>query len=126
MIINGLIPTFPESDSILILRISHLLYFFYNGSFITKLSHRRQPIVHLPSRTVKVVDATGAGDSFWAGFLTALLDEKPLEHCLRFAREVAEIKLQTIGPLPANLDRRTIYVRLEKNQDRPGADQKTV
>jgi len=76
------------------------------------LSHRGQPLVHLPARPVQVMDATGAGDSFWAGFLTALLDGAPLERCLGFAREVVELKLQTMGALPKNLDRSALYARL--------------
>jgi fructokinase len=67
----------------------------------------------LPARQVQVVDATGAGDAFWAGFLTALLDQQPLQRCLRFAREVVEIKLQTLGPLPANMNLAEIYSRLD-------------
>jgi fructokinase len=77
------------------------------------LSHRGQVLSHLPARPVQVVDATGAGDSFWAGFLTALLDGESLERCLRFARAVVELKLQTMGPLPVNLDRLTLYAQLE-------------
>jgi fructokinase len=77
------------------------------------LSHRGQIVCHLPARPVQVVDATGAGDSFWAGFLTALLDDEPLERCLRFAREVVELKLQTIGTLPAAIDRRMLYARMD-------------
>ena len=86
------------------------------------LSHRGQLLGHLPARPVQVVDATGAGDSFWAGFLTALLDREPLERCLRFAREVVELKLQTIGTLPANLDRRTLYARLDGTQEASGSE----
>jgi fructokinase len=67
---------------------------------------------HLPTREVEVKDATGAGDALWAGFLVALLDGRPPRLCLLFAREVAELKLQTVGPLPANVDRRAIYDRL--------------
>jgi fructokinase len=66
----------------------------------------------LPTRPIKVKDATGAGDAFWAGFLVALLDGNPLERCLRFAREVAELKLQTVGPLPANVDPKALYSNL--------------
>jgi fructokinase len=64
---------------------------------------------HLPTRPVEIVDATGAGDAFWAGFLVAMLDGHPLKRCLLFAREVAELKLQTVGPLPASVDRRALY-----------------
>ena len=67
---------------------------------------------HLPARKIDVKDVTGAGDSFWAGYLTALLDGHPPETCLLFAREVVELKLQTIGTLPAAIDRQELYDRL--------------
>jgi sugar/nucleoside kinase (ribokinase family) len=76
------------------------------------LSHRGQLLAHLPARPVQVVDATGAGDAFWAGFLTARLDGEALERCLGFAREVVELKLQTLGTLPENIDRSQLYARL--------------
>ena len=68
---------------------------------------------HVPVRPVEVKDATGAGDSFWAGFLIALLDGNPLERCVLFAREVVEMKLTRVGPLPLELDRKEIYDRLD-------------
>ena len=70
-------------------------------------------LTHIAARPIKVVDATGAGDSFWAGFMTALLDGKPLQLCVLFAREIVERKLKTIGPLPDNLDRQAIYANLD-------------
>jgi fructokinase len=70
-------------------------------------------VTHIPARPIKVADATGAGDSFWAGFLVALLDGKPLQHCARFAREIVERKLTTVGPLPDNLDRQKIYDKID-------------
>ena len=66
-------------------------------------------LTHIPARPIKAVDATGAGDSFWAGFLVALLDGKALEQCALFAREIVERKLTTVGPLPDNIDRQAIY-----------------
>lgn len=68
---------------------------------------------YIPAHQVEVVDATGAGDSFWAGFLTALLDGNPLERCVLFAREIVEQKLTTVGPLPDSIDRTDIYARID-------------
>ena len=69
-------------------------------------------ITAIPARQVKVRDATGAGDAFWAGFLIALLDGHPLAQCVYFAREVVELKLARVGPLPSGLDRAALYARL--------------
>lgn len=70
-------------------------------------------ITHIPARPVEVVDATGAGDAFWAGFLVALLDGNSLRRCALFAREIVELKLTTVGPLPATIDRQAVYARVD-------------
>lgn len=68
---------------------------------------------HIPARPIEVVDATGAGDSFWAGFLVALLDGNPLKRCTLFAREIVERKLTTVGPLPDTIDRQEVYAKVD-------------
>lgn len=71
-----------------------------------------QSLTHIPAADVDVVDATGAGDAFWAGFLVALLDGEEPEQCVRFAREVARRKLTRVGPLENKIDREQIYATL--------------
>ena len=46
-----------------------------------------------------IVDATGAGDAFWAGFVAAHLDGRDAANCLRVGSAVAAKKLQQQGPL---------------------------
>jgi fructokinase len=85
---------------------------FTMGADGVLLSHGGK-MTHIPARPIKAVDATGAGDSFWAGFLVALLDGYSPEHCCLFAREIVERKLSTVGPLPDSMDRQEIYARID-------------
>jgi fructokinase len=77
---------------------------------------------HIPARPIKVVDATGAGDSFWAGFLVALLDGNPLKRCVFFAREIVERKLATVGPLPDTIDRQEVYANIDATIQEPDGE----
>lgn len=65
-------------------------------------------VTRLPAKPIKVVDATGAGDSFWSGFLAAYLNDSTEEECLKAGLGVAAVKLQKQGPLTENLDWRTL------------------
>lgn len=57
-------------------------------------------VAEVPVVPVDVVgDATGAGDAFWGGFLTALLHGMSPEQCAERGSQVAARKLETTGPL---------------------------
>jgi fructokinase len=66
-------------------------------------------LTRIPPRPVKVVDATGAGDAFWAGYLVSLLDGHNPVFSAHFAQAVVARKLERIGPLPASVDRYALY-----------------
>jgi len=53
--------------------------------------------IFIPAYKVKVVDTTGAGDVFAAGFLFAYLKAWDLKRCARFASATAALKTQNYG-----------------------------
>jgi len=52
---------------------------------------------YLPSYKVKVVDTTGAGDSFVAGYLTGVVRGWEPRRCAQFASGVSSFCIQTLG-----------------------------
>jgi len=56
--------------------------------------------VSLPAPKVEVVDTTGAGDAFAAGFLSAELRGEPMETCLRRGIEAGAAAVTQIGGQP--------------------------
>jgi fructokinase len=75
------------------------------GSNGVKVSQKNKETIFLPAIKIdKIMDATGAGDAFWSGFLFAYLNEKPLENCIKTALMLAALKLQNVGRLPDNVD----------------------
>ncbi|GAA4466584.1 carbohydrate kinase [Nibrella saemangeumensis] len=78
-----------------------------DGSLVSYEQGRER--VRLPGRRIDVVDATGAGDAYWAGFLTAWLDGKTPEQCAYAGVALAEMKLTRSGPLPNAISRDDLY-----------------
>jgi len=54
-----------------------------------------------PAFTVKVVDATGAGDVFRAGFIYGLLQKWTVPEILRFANASAAVSCTRLGAIPS-------------------------
>lgn len=66
-------------------------------------STARSPVGHIIGRTAaetNVVDTTGAGDAFCAGFLAGWQAQFSREECLRVAHEVAAIAVSETGARP--------------------------
>lgn len=61
--------------------------------------YKEEEVIHSPARKVKVIDTTGAGDSFAAGFIAAFIKEKELKECLDFANLVASHCVKRFGAL---------------------------
>jgi sugar/nucleoside kinase (ribokinase family) len=54
-------------------------------------------VLHVKGFKVDVVDTTGAGDVFHAGFIYGLLQNWEVKEILRFANAVAALKCRDLG-----------------------------
>jgi sugar/nucleoside kinase (ribokinase family) len=61
------------------------------------LAIRGHEALRLPAPEVEVVDATGAGDAFDAGFIYGLLDDRTLGECLALAVACGSLSTRAIG-----------------------------
>lgn len=69
------------------------------------LSEINKPQLRLPAIKInKIMDATGAGDAFWSGFLFAYIKEYSMKETLQIALKLAALKLQNVGRLPDNIN----------------------
>ena len=53
--------------------------------------------IHLPAPKLKVIDTTGAGDAFNAGFLVAWMNGRSPEQCLKAGNKVGALSTRTAG-----------------------------
>ena len=64
----------------------------------------------------KVKEMTGAGDSFGAGFLGALMAGKDVNEAVRWGNANSASVIQKVGPQPGLLTRRQLNMRLNKHK----------
>ncbi len=65
--------------------------------------------VQLAGQSVEVKDATGAGDAYWSGFLTAYLEGHRPADCAKAGANMAILKIGTVGLLPSKVDRAILH-----------------
>jgi sugar/nucleoside kinase (ribokinase family) len=63
------------------------------------LMRGKRGVLHVPALNAEVVDTTGAGDAFNAGFIDGLLDKEPGEECLRRGCLCGGLSTRTAGAL---------------------------
>jgi len=61
------------------------------------VKHGAEPGFYRDAFPTQVVDTTGAGDSFVAGFLTGVLEEWDVKSCAAFACAVAAMNIRAVG-----------------------------
>ncbi|XP_075671293.1 ribokinase isoform X2 [Castanea sativa] len=71
----------------------------------------KQPIIS----ATKVLDTTGAGDTFTAAFAVALVEGKSRNECLKFAAAAASLCVQVKGAIPSMPDRKSVFDLLQSH-----------
>ncbi|MCL7043617.1 hypothetical protein MKW94_019173 [Papaver nudicaule] len=72
-----------------------------------------EPIKQPMISAEKVLDTTGAGDTFTAAFSVALVEGKSVRECLRFAAAAASLCVQVKGAIPSMPDREAVFSLLQ-------------
>ena len=70
--------------------------------------------LHIPSVETRVVDTTGAGDAFCAGFLFGMSEGRTLKDCGLIGNYVASLCISEIGARSGLPDRRSLEEGLRK------------
>ncbi len=106
----------PESaaDFFLNMGISNVIVKIGKQGCFTKTAKGEKFIT--PAFKAEVVDTTGAGDNFAAGFISGILDGKNLEDCCKFASAAANIAIQNVGAFGIIKDKQQIIDVLENSE----------
>ena len=88
-----------------------------SGGVVTVSEHGNVERVG-PLPKVEISNVTGARDAFWSALLMAHLDGKEWPEAVRFAHEVASLKLRVEGHVERMIDRESLYASLESTGQR--------
>ncbi len=69
--------------------------------------------IEIPAHPVNLLDSTGAGDTYMAGFTYAYLNNESLRECGTFASCVSSIMIEQVGP-DFSMDEKTVRERQKK------------
>ena len=83
-----------------------------DGCFVKNKNIRKV----FPSLAVEVIDTTGAGDNFAAGFITGLIEDKDLGECVMLASATAGIAIQYMGANTGVKSREQVEEYLQDNR----------
>jgi len=82
--------------------------------------------IHSPAFNVKVVDTTGAGDAFDAGFLAGIIGGWDVEKAARFANGVGALSTMKVGARSALPNRREAEIFLRRFRNTKSSLQQQV
>ncbi len=68
----------------------------HSGVFV---ANRQQGSFVILPNDIEPADLTGAGDAFWAGLLSGMLDKQNIRDAARLGQAAAEHKIQSFGPV---------------------------
>ena len=75
-------------------------------------------VIHQPAfSSVRVVDETGAGDCYRAGFVSALLEGQPLRECMKLASVAGACSVERNGAVPSTPTREEVETRLRQYEE---------
>lgn len=70
---------------------------------------RGETVIEVPAvQGIQAIDSIGAGDNFVSGFITAILEDKDLTECGRFANATASIAVQSVGATTGVTERKKV------------------
>jgi len=99
------------ADALLDCGVKHVALKLGGRGCLLRAGGERRLIPAVPG--VRCVDTTGAGDTFAAAFIAALLEGKPLVECGRFANAAASLCVETVGATAGKWTRADADARLQ-------------